>query len=103
MGLHRFGEKGQQMSLLLGTGGRYGQHALDKTAAVRTPRAKTALAPQHSWPQCPFGRIIRRFDSLDMQKRLQRRPYRQQFAAERLHAVPADLLPRLQCVMGGFA
>src|SRR5258705_12975381 len=46
------------MAVLLGTGGAYGQDALDKRVALGAVRAEPALPPQHGWTECLFGGIV---------------------------------------------
>src|SRR6266498_478492 len=58
IGVNRFGDKGQQMPLLLPTGCADRQDPFDKAVPVGTVRAKTALPPQHRPTQRLFGRIV---------------------------------------------
>lgn len=93
------GEKGQEMTVVRGTGGADGQHALNKAAAGRAARAKTALAPQHCRPQGAFRRVIGRLDTFDRRKHPQSLPERQKLPAQPADAMPPDLLPAFQSRM----
>src|SRR5436309_14788815 len=90
------GQKGQEMTVVLGTGGTDGQHSLNKVAACRAARAKTALAPQHCRPQGAFGRVIGRLDILCGHKYPQSFPERQKLPAQPADTMPANLLPAFQ-------
>src|SRR6266508_1259321 len=90
------GQKGQEMTVVLGTTRADGQHSLNKAAACRAARAETALAPQHCRSQGSFRRVIGRLDTLGGHKHPQSLPERQKLPAQSADAMPPDLLPVLQ-------
>src|SRR5829696_1250437 len=90
------GQKGQEMSVVLGTTRADGQHAFNKAAAGRAARAKTALAPQHCWSQGAFRRVIGRLDTLGGHKHPQSLPERQKLPAQTTDAMPPALSPAFQ-------
>ena len=67
---------------MLLAGCTHGEHALDKATSRGALRAVTALAPQHRRAQRALGRVVRRLNSLHVQKRPQRLPARNQIRAQ---------------------
>src|SRR3954469_21226322 len=90
------GQKGQEMTVVLGTGGADGQHAFNKAAAGCAARAKTALSPQHGRSQGALRRVVGWLDILGAHKHPQSLPERQKLPAQPADAMPPDLLSAFQ-------
>ena len=88
-GIDGSGEKGEQMAVLLGTGGTDGQDALDKRVALGAVRAETALPPEHGRAERLFGGIVGWLDALFADERPQRRFMGQQFLTHPLGRITA--------------
>ena len=75
------GEVVEDAPALLSAGVDGGEQRLHKPAASGTLRSERQLAPDHRRAQGPFGRVVRRFDAVDLRERPQPVAVRVQFVA----------------------
>ncbi len=82
------GEKRQERTRALATGGGHGQDALDKPQAALAVGAKRPFTPQDSRTHGAFSGIIGRLDARDGDECPQRPRQLEQFGAETAYLVP---------------